>query len=279
MKIAVISGKGGTGKTYFSTSLALSLNEADFVDLDVEEPNGHIFIKPDVTEEIEYNQPVPEIDESMCTFCNKCAESCAYNALSILPQLKKTLLFPELCHSCGVCSYVCPVDRALIEVDKNIGIIRKGKFEKGSFTEGRLNIGEPSGVPLISGIIRDHVDPDKISIIDSPPGTSCSVVESIKSADYIIIVTEPTPFGISDMKLVIEIIKDMGKRAGVVINKDRGDSKATDEILRKNSLPAIFRIPYSMEIQRSYSKGIPMIRTIPGIEKKLQKLYKDISNG
>ncbi len=279
MKIAVISGKGGTGKTYFSTSLALSLNKADFIDLDVEEPNGHIFIKPDVTEEIEYNKPVPKIDESICTFCNKCAESCAYNALSILPQLKKTLFFPELCHSCGVCSYVCPVDGALIEVDKNIGIIRKGKFEKGNFVEGRLNIGEPSGVPLISGIIKNHIDPSKISIIDSPPGTSCPVVESMKSADYIIIVTEPTPFGISDMKLVIEIIKNMGKRAGVVINKDRGDSKATEEVLRKNSLPVIFRIPYSMEIQRSYSKGIPMIRTIPGIEKKLQKLYEDISNG
>lgn len=278
MKIAVISGKGGTGKTYFSTSLAMSLEEVDFFDLDVEEPNGYIFIKPDISEKIQYSLPVPQIDEDRCTFCNKCAESCAYNALSILPQLKKALFFPELCHSCGVCSFVCPVDKALIEVEKDIGVIRKGKFLKGNFTEGRLNIGEPSGVPLISGIMKDHLDPERTAIIDSPPGTSCPVVESIKKVDYVIIVTEPSPFGLSDMKLVVEIVKDLGIKTGVVINKDRGDSKATEEFLRKNGIPVIFRIPYSLEIQKSYSKGIPLIDTVPGIEKKLKRLYEDISN-
>ena len=279
MKIAVISGKGGTGKTYFSTSLAMSLEEADFFDLDVEEPNGYIFIKPVISDEVQYILPVPEIDEDRCTFCNKCAESCAYNALSILPQLQKALFFPELCHSCGVCSFVCPVDEALIEVDKDIGVIRRGKFSRGNFIEGKLNIGEPSGVPLISGIMKDHLNTERTVIIDSPPGTSCPVVESIKKADYVIIVTEPTPFGLSDMKLVIEIVKDLGKRTGVVINKDRGDSKDTEEFLRKCGIPVIFRIPYSLEIQKSYSKGIPLIDTVPGIEKKLKRLYEDISNG
>ncbi len=279
MKIAVISGKGGTGKTYFSTSLAMSLEDVDFFDLDVEEPNGYIFIKPVISDEIQYNLLVPEIDEDRCTFCKKCADACAYNALSILPQLKKALFFPELCHSCGVCSFVCPVDKALIEVEKGIGIIRKGKFSKGNFIEGKLNIGEPSGVPLISGIMKDHLDPERTAIIDSPPGTSCPVVESIKKADYVIIVTEPTPFGLSDMKLVVEIVKDLGKKTGVVINKDRGDSKITEEFLRKSEIPIIFRIPYSLEIQRSYSKGIPLISTVPGIEQKLKRLYEDISNG
>ncbi|MCK5003530.1 MAG: ATP-binding protein [Candidatus Aminicenantes bacterium] len=279
MKIAVISGKGGTGKTYFSTSLAMSLEEADFFDLDVEEPNGYIFIKPVISDEVQYILPVPEIDEDRCTFCNKCAESCAYNALSILPQLQKALFFPELCHSCGVCSFVCPVDEALIEVDKDIGVIRRGKFSRGNFIEGKLNIGEPSGVPLISGIMKDHLNTERTVIIDSPPGTSCPVVESIKKADYVIIVTEPTPFGLSDMKLVIEIVKDLGKRTGVVINKDRGDSKDTEEFLRKCGIPVIFRIPYSLEIQKSYSKGIPLIDTVPGIGKKLKRLYEDISNG
>ncbi len=278
MKISVVSGKGGTGKTYFSTSLAMSLENADYFDLDVEEPNGFIFIKPEIIEEIKFSLPVPEIDESRCTFCNKCAESCSHNAISILPQLKKTLFFPELCHSCGVCSFVCPVDKALIEVEKNIGIIRKGKFSKGNFVEGRLNIGEPSGVPLISGIIQNHLDPDRTTIIDSPPGTSCPVIESVKEADYIIIVTEPTPFGLSDMKLVVEIVKNLGKKAGVVINKDRRDSRITEEFLRKSGIPIIFRIPYSLEIQRSYSKGIPLIKTVHGIELKLKKLYEDISN-
>ncbi len=279
MKIAVISGKGGTGKTYFSTSLAMSLEETDFFDLDVEEPNGYIFIKPDISDEIQYSLPVPQIDEDRCTFCNKCAESCAYNALSILPQLKKALFFPELCHSCGVCSFVCPVDKAIIEVDKNIGLIRKGKFSRGNFIEGKLNIGEPSGAPLISGIMKGHLNPERAAIIDSPPGTSCPVVESIKKVDYVIIVTEPTPFGLSDMKLVIEIAKDLGKKTGVVINKDRGDSKDTEEFLRKSGIPVIFRIPYSLEIQKSYSKGIPLIDTVPGIEKKLKRLYEDINNG
>ena len=279
MKIAVISGKGGTGKTYFSTSLAMSLEEADFFDLDVEEPNGHIFIKPDITDEIQYSLPVPEIDEDICTFCNKCAEACAYNALSILPQLKKALFFPELCHSCGVCSFVCPVDKALIEVDKDIGVIRRGKFLRGNFIEGKLNIGEPSGVPLISGIMKNHLNPERTAIIDSPPGTSCPVVESIKKTDYVIIVTEPTPFGRSEIKLVVEIVKDLGKKTGVVINKDRGDSKDTEEFLRKSGIPAIFRIPYSLEIQKSYSKGIPLIDTVPGIEKKLKRLYEVINNG
>jgi len=279
MKIAVISGKGGTGKTYFSTSLALSLGSADFIDLDVEEPNGHIFIQPRITETGDYHMPVPEIDESLCTFCGKCADTCAYNALSILPQIKKALFFPELCHGCGACSYVCPVTGALTEAGRKIGVIREGTFPGGRFTEGRLNIGEPSGVPLISGIMSGHIRDGRITVIDSPPGTSCPVVESIKSADYVIIVTEPSPFGISDMKLVIEILRNMGKPAGVVINKDRGDSRGTEAVLRKNSLPVIFRIPYSMEIQKSYSRGVPMIRTIPGIEKKLQNLYRDISHG
>ncbi|MCK5221133.1 MAG: (4Fe-4S)-binding protein, partial [Candidatus Aminicenantes bacterium] len=120
---------------------------------------------------------------------------------------------------------------------------------------------------------------ERTAIIDSPPGTSCPVVESIKKADYVIIVTEPTPFGLSDMKLVVEIVKDLGIETGVVINKDRGDSKITEEFLRKSGIPVIFRIPYSLEIQRSYSKGIPLINTVPGIEKKLKRLYEDICNG
>ncbi len=278
MNIAVVSGKGGTGKTYFSTSLALSLDSSDYFDLDVEEPNGYIFLKPNISEEIDFNLPVPKINEDFCTFCGKCADACTYNALTILPQMKKTLFFPDLCHNCGVCKFVCPVDEALIEVDKKIGVIRKGNFSKGKFIEGRLNIGEPSGVPLISGVLKNHIVSERISIIDSPPGTSCPVIESVKKADYIIIVTEPTPFGLSDMKLVVEIVKDLGKRAGVVINKDRAVNHLTENFLKKAGIPVIFKIPYSMEIQRAYSKGIPMIDTVPGIKNRLRKLYQDISD-
>ncbi|MEN8153447.1 MAG: ATP-binding protein [Acidobacteriota bacterium] len=279
MDIAVVSGKGGTGKTYFSTSLALTLENAGYIDLDVEEPNGYIFLKPDIKENIDFTVPIPEINEEQCTFCRKCDESCTYNAISIIPQIKKAIFFPELCHNCGVCTFVCPVEGAIREVDKKSGTIQKGVFRNGYFIEGRLNIGEPSGVPLISGIISKHLVPDRINIIDSPPGTSCPVVESIKKSDFVIIVTEPTPFGLSDMKLILEVAKDMNKRVGVVINKDRGNDQLVKDYLKRENIPILLKIPYSVEIQKAYSKGIPLIETVPELKPKFHNVFMDIKNG
>jgi MinD superfamily P-loop ATPase len=156
MYIAVASGKGGTGKTLVSTSLALCAKEygCTYVDLDVEEPNGAIFLAPEIREEIPFTLQVPEIDENICTFCENCAKSCLFNALSILPPVKKAMFFPDLCHSCGVCAYVCPVEGALKEVAREIGKIRIGRSGNINFIEGRLQVGQLSGVPLIKGIIR-----------------------------------------------------------------------------------------------------------------------------
>lgn len=279
MNIAVASGKGGTGKTYFSTSLALSLENSGYIDLDVEEPNGYIFLKPDIKENIDFALPVPEINEDYCIFCRKCEEACVYNAISIIPQIKKTLFFPELCHNCGVCTFVCPVEGAIKEVDKKSGIIRKGFFGNGYFVEGRLNVGEPSGVPLIGGIINNHLQQNKVNIIDSPPGTSCPVVESIKKSDFVIIVTEPTPFGLSDMKLILEVAKEMNKKVGVVINKNRGHDHLVQDYLKGEKIPILLKIPYSIEIQRAYSKGIPLIEIVPDLKSKFQNIFMDIKNG
>lgn len=276
MVIAVASGKGGTGKTLVSTTLALCAGECTYVDLDVEEPNGAVFLKPGIEKEVQYNRPVPEIDEQVCTFCERCAQLCAFNALAIIPTLKKTMFFPDLCHFCGVCAHVCPVEGALEEVDREIGKISIGKKGKITFIEGRLKVGRPSGVPLISGIIDDYLDMQDLIIVDSSPGTSCPVVESLKKSDYVILVTEPTPFGLNDLKLAVELVQVLGKDAGIIVNKDNGGRSIIDDFSGEVDIPVISRIPYSLEIQQAYSDGIPLIESLPGIEEEFKAILETI---
>jgi len=274
MYIAVASGKGGTGKTLISTSLALSYGKCTYVDLDVEEPNGYIFLRPDINTIHQYKLLIPEIDEDKCTFCEKCSTSCMYNALTVIPELKKTMFFEDLCHSCGVCAYVCPVKGALKEIEKVIGKIRIGQSGKIKFIEGRLNVGQPSGVPLISGIINNYLDEENLSIVDSAPGTSCPVVESLKESDYVILVTEPTPFGLNDLRLTVEIVKDLRIKTGIIINKDNGKNNIIDEFSKEVDIPVITRIPYLLDIQKSYSKGIPLIQLLPELKEEFKTLLK-----
>lgn len=276
MYIAVASGKGGTGKTLVSTALALSAGACTYVDLDVEAPNGSIFIKPSIEKEISYTQPVPEINMEVCTFCGACAGSCAYNAIAVIPALKKTMVFSELCHSCGVCTYVCPVQGAIKEVNKEIGKIRIGRSNTVRFVEGRLNVGQPSGVPLISGIINRHIDKNDLLVVDSAPGTSCPVVESLKKSDYVILVTEPTPFGLNDLKLTVELVNAMGKKTGIIINKNDGRQNIIHEFSKQAGIPVLLEIPYSMEIQEAYSRGIPLLESVPGMEKTFKELLDKV---
>ena len=280
MYIAVASGKGGTGKTLVSTSLALCAKEyrCTYVDLDVEEPNGAIFLAPEIREEIPFTLQVPEIDESICTFCEICAKSCLFNALSILPPVKKTMMFPDLCHSCGVCAYVCPVEGAIKEVAREIGKIRIGRSGNLNFIEGRLQVGQISGVPLIKGIVNDYMDMENLLIVDSSPGTSCPVVESLKKSDYVVLVTEPTPFGLNDLKLTVELVKELGKDAGIVVNKDDGKLNIIDEFSREVNIPVILRIPYSIEIQKAYSNGIPLVEVMPETAEKFKAVLKMITS-
>jgi MinD superfamily P-loop ATPase len=274
MVIAVASGKGGTGKTLVSTSLALSANTkgCTYVDLDVEEPNGFIFMKPEIHEETPFTLPVPAIDESVCTFCQSCAKSCLFNALAIIAPAKKTMFFPELCHSCGVCSYVCPIDGALSEVDREIGTIRLGKSGNIKCIEGRLQVGQLSGVPLIAGIVDRYLTGDGLFILDSSPGTSCPVVESLKKSDFVLLVTEPTPFGLHDLELTVEIVNQLGKGAGIIINKDNGQSGLIHEYAQRAGIPVMLTIPYSLEIQKAYAQGIPLNTALPGMKDEFAKL-------
>lgn len=277
MYIAVTSGKGGTGKTLVSTALALCAGKCTYVDLDVEAPNGFIFLTPEIHDEKQYTMLVPEINKDRCTFCGACANACVYNALAVIPPLKKTMFFPELCHSCGVCSYVCPEDGALMEIERGIGTIRTGKAGDIRCIEGRLKIGQPSGVPLIGGIIENYLDKGGLIFADSPPGTSCPVVESLKHSDYVILVTEPTPFGLNDLKLTVELVKALGKRAGIIVNKETGLDVGIDDFAGEADIPVLLRIPYTVGIQEAYSKGIPLVDAMPGIEKELVAMLDRIT--
>ncbi len=278
MYIAIASGKGGTGKTLISTSLALSADKCTYVDLDVEEPNGSLFLHPRINAIHQYKVLVPQIDKDKCTFCEKCSNSCLYNALTIIPELRETMFFDDLCHSCGVCAYVCPEEGAIKEVDKVIGNISIGETGQVKFIEGRLNVGHPSGVPLISGIINKYLKGDGLFIVDSAPGTSCPVVESLKGSDYVVLVTEPTPFGLSDLKLTIEIVKDLQIKAGIIINKDTGENNIIDQFAREVNIPVLQRIPYLLEIQKAYSKGIPLVQHQPKFKEEFKRVLQRIKD-
>ncbi len=281
MIISIASGKGGTGKTTVATSLALSIERAvQFLDCDVEEPNAHIFIKPDIESTQAVFIPVPEIDESKCDYCGRCQEVCVYNAIAVIPPAEKpvragkTLIFPELCHGCGACSYFCPKG-AIKEVNRQIGVVEKGKKEGLEFVHGRLNIGEPMAPPLVRAV-RRHVDRAKTVIIDAPPGTSCPVITSIKDTDYCILVTEPTPFGLYDLILAVEVLKKLKIPFGVIINRAGLGNDETDKYCRKENIPVLMKIPFSREIAAAYSRGTAVVEAFPEYRERFMKVFKDI---
>ncbi len=242
MRIAVASGKGGTGKTTVAVNLAY-FNKIDLFDLDVEEPNDHIFFKGERKEKVVCRK-VPKVDESKCDYCGICRDVCEYNAIVVLKD--KAYTFPELCHSCGACSYFCPRN-AIEEVDKPIGKIVEVRSDV-KLTYGVLEIGEAMPTPLMRAVKRKM---GKKAIIDCPPGTSCPFVESVIDADVCILVCEPTPFSYHDLKLAMDVMKKLDKKFGVVINKHGLPFRIEDKI----QAPIIGRIPFSREIAEKYSKG------------------------
>lgn len=260
MIISVASGKGGTGKTLVATSLALSLeSDLQFLDCDVEEPNAHIFLKPAIERQEIVAIPIPQVNEDKCNLCGKCAEVCAFNAIAVLP--KKVLVFPELCHGCGACSYLCPED-AISEVGKEVGILEMGRANGIEFIHGKLNIGEMMAPPIIRRV-KEHIDPQKTAIIDVPPGTSCPVVEAVRGSDFCLLVTEPTPFGLNDLILAVEVVKELGIPCGVVINRDSGGDSSVEEYCHAEGVPLLLHIPLDNEIARLYSRGIPLVEGMP----------------
>ena len=275
MIISVASGKGGTGKTLVATSLACSLREirdVQILDCDVEEPNDHIFLKPNITRSEAVTIAVPRVDEEKCTHCGKCAQVCAYNAIAVLGEY--VLTFPDLCHGCGACSYLCP-ERAITETPHEIGVIETGDADGVSFGHGRLSIGQAMAPPVIREV-KGLVDKDSVVIIDASPGTSCPVVEAIKESDFCLLVTEPTPFGLNDLVLALETVRQLAIPCGVVLNRaDAGDGK-TEAYCRKENIPIMLKIPLDTNIAGLYSRGIPLVEGIPGYKQGFIELYEKI---
>ena len=279
MIISVASGKGGTGKTTVSTSLAFSLNSSvQFLDCDVEEPNAHIFIKPNIKKTGTVSILVPEIDESKCTFCGKCQQVCAYNAIAVIVPgdnaKGKTLVFPELCHGCGACSYLCP-QGCIKEVKRAVGVLEEGEAGNISFIHGRLNIGEAMAPPVIRAV-KKRIDSEKTVIIDAPPGTSCPVITSIQGTDFCILVTEPTPFGLNDLILAVEVLREMKIPFGVVVNRSDLGNDETDKYCERENILVLMKIVFKREIASAYSKGVSIVEAFPEYKKEFQGLLGKI---
>ena len=276
MVIAIASGKGGTGKTILSTSLALSAGDCLYADLDVEEPNGVIFLSPNITEDRAFAVPVPHIDTPFCTFCGKCADACVFNAIAIIPAVRSAKVFDDLCHGCGVCAYVCPIKDAIQENRREIGRVRAGIRGTTGFIEGRLRIGIPSAVPLISHVTDRAIQMSNLVILDSSPGTSCNMVESVRKSDYIILVTEPTPFGLHDLKLAVQVAQELGKPCGIIINKSLNQDRIIEDFCAEQTIEVLLKIPYSLDIQRAYADGIPMVEALPEMKSILRNMVGKI---
>ncbi len=275
MIISIASGKGGTGKTLVATSLALSLKDSfkvQLLDCDVEEPNDHILVKPYITRSEAVSIPVPEVDKEKCTHCGKCAEVCAYHAIAVMGDY--VITFPELCHGCGACSYLCP-EKAITEVPNKIGIIETGQADGIIFGHGKLSIGQPMAPPVIRKV-KDLIDKNNLVIIDTSPGTSCPVVEAIKGSDFCLLVTEPTPFGLNDLILAVETVRQLGIPLGVVLNRAGVGDNKTEQYCHKENIPILMTIPMDKNIASIYSQGIPLVEGIPEYRKNFIKLYEKI---
>ena len=275
MIISVASGKGGTGKTLVATSLALSLKDSCRVmvqDCDVEEPNDHLLLKPLIDGSEPVFVRVPEIDETKCTYCGRCAKVCAFNAIAVLNN--HVLTFPQMCHSCGACSYLCP-ENAITEKTRQVGLIEWGQADSISFVHGILTVGEAMAPPVIRQV-KTHGNTEYVIIRDVSPGTSCPVVVAIKDSDFCLLVTEPTPFGLFDLKLAVETVKELGIPCGVIINRAGvGDSRVEDYCLSEN-IPLLLTIPLDTNIARLYSRGITLVAGMPLWQESFLKLFNQI---
>lgn len=273
IKISVLSGKGGTGKTTVSVNLAKTLKESFYVDCDVEEPNGYLFLNPKIEYEKDVNVLIPEIDYGKCTLCGECVKACRFGAMTKL--IKKILVFDHLCHSCGACYEICPYN-AIREVPKKVGTIRKGKVDALDFIDGRLNYGEATGVPILREINKMIKDVAKPVIVDSPPGTSCSVIHSIEGSDFCILVTEPTPYGLHDLDLAVQLVKEMKMPMGIVINKAGERDELIEEYSQKEGIRVLAKIPFKRELAQAYSTGKLLIEVDEEIKNIFERLAKDV---
>jgi MinD superfamily P-loop ATPase len=282
MIITVASGKGGTGKTTVAASLALSLAAEQFppplfLDCDVEAPNAHLFLHPQLDEHQDVVVLIPFVDEYKCTHCGKCAEVCQYHAIAVLGQ--KTLVFPQLCHGCGSCTALCP-EKAITEIADRLGVIERGMATAGiTFARGVLDVGEPMAVPIIRQLKKWAAAlPRQVVIRDASPGTSCPVVESMRGSDFLLLVTEPTPFGLHDLRLAAQVGREMGIPSGVIINRENGSYTALDEFCNDNQLPVLLRIPFERVIAEGVAQGKTLVEIHPEYGDCFRWIFTQMTN-
>lgn len=273
MIICVASGKGGTGKTTVAANMALALGEnVELIDCDVEEPNAHLFLKPRITRTDKVETPIPLVDQEKCTACRKCSDICRFNAIAVVGR--KVLVFPELCHGCGGCIAVCP-EKAIAETGRELGTLFFGHRNGIRFINGRLRVGEAMSPPLIRKV-RAAAAPDRLTVIDAPPGTSCPVITAMHGADFILMVTEPTPFGLHDLRLAVGAVRMLGIPCGLVVNRsDIGDRQVFAYAAAKG-LPVLLTIPFDRRIAEIYSRGQALVEELPEWRERFIDLYRDI---
>jgi MinD superfamily P-loop ATPase len=274
MILAIASGKGGTGKTTIAVNLARAFeSEVLLLDCDVEEPNAHLFLRGGALTEETVTLPVPEFDEALCDSCGECGRFCAYHA--ILAFLSKPVLIPEMCHSCGGCMLVCP-RKAIREVERRIGVIRETRSENINLISGSLDVGGAMSPPLIRAV-KKRIRAGTPAIIDAPPGTSCSVIAAVRGADFVLLVTEPTPFGLHDLTLAVETVRTMGIPFGVAVNRiGIGDGRVHD-FCGGEDIPILLEIPDDRRIAQAYSRGDVIISALPEYKKLFSDLIEKIA--
>jgi len=272
MIVSVASGKGGTGKTSVAVNMAISVGNVQLLDCDVEEPNAHLLLQPDILRTEPVYVLVPHINEELCLHCGECAKFCQYNALFASPE--KILFFPELCHGCGGCALACPV-QAITEEKRRLGTLKFGAAGTVKLVYGELDVGEPMAVPLIKAV-KKQIEDKRNVIIDAPVGTSCPVIETVRETDFCVLVTEPTPFGLHDLKIAVQVLRKLGVPFGVVVNRAGIGDKKVYQYCKDENITVLLEIPYKRKIAELYSKGVPFSLEMPEWKEKFQTLFSEI---
>lgn len=277
MKIAIASGKGGTGKTTVATNLAWLASHnglaTAYLDCNAEAPNGHLFLRPVIEERREVVRVIPQVDVTRCTLCNRCGEICQFSA--IVCSGKEVLTFPDLCHGCGGCQLVCPT-HAISDVPRVVGVVEIGSSGPLRFAQGRLDVGETTSQPVIRAV-KQVILPAHLLIYDAPPGTAGPMMETVRGSDYVVLVTEPTPFGLHDLKMAIDVVRSMKLNFGVVIDRALSGFKETRQLCQQEGISILGEIPDVMAIAEAYSEGKLAIESVPGMRRTFAKLLLELT--
>ncbi|OIQ11437.1 ATP-binding protein [Neomoorella thermoacetica] len=275
MLVAVASGKGGTGKTTIAVNLALALAEkipVQVLDCDVEEPNAHLFLQPVFQQEEPVTLPVPEVDNARCDGCGRCSEACAFHALAVAGG--RVITFPEMCHGCGACISACP-HGALAEKPHRIGVVARGRAGRIDFVQGKIDVGVPLAPPVIRAV-KKQARGEGLTLLDAPPGTSCPVVAAVKDCNFCLLVTEPTPFGLNDLRLAVGMVRELGIPFAVVINRSTLGDLRVERYCRHEGIPVLLKIPFNKRYAATYAQGKCLVQEYPDWAPAFAGLWREI---